>query len=491
MQIATFLYLCFFAFVFIIYYIFPLKIRWVWLLVASYFFCVFTDIKSAVVLFLITAISFVLGVLIERSAQRKTKKAYLVLGILAILCTLFGFKYLNFSIQVVDDFLRVAGSTTILTGVKYFLPLGLSFYSLQTVSYLIDIYNSVLPAERNPAKYALYVAFFPRLISGPIERGGNFLPQIKAPKPFEYQRFLDGLVRIGWGFFKKLVVADRLAASVNQVFDSPKDFSSPVIVLAVLLFSFQIYIDFSAYCDIAIGSAKLLGYDLMENFNFPYFARSVTEFWRRWHISFTSWLRDYIFTPLNFATRRKRSKVYQYLNIFIVFLVSGIWHGANYTFIIWGLLHGAYQVIEAATLTLRNKWVTKLSINRESFLHRSFQIIWTFLLVSFAWIFFRAENVQTAGTIIKSIFTFRGINNPIGLELQKLGLVQSNLLILVLSLIIVFIYEVLSQKHDLIKGLNTRSWAIRWPVYLILIFAVIVFGYFGTYTTANFIYALF
>jgi D-alanyl-lipoteichoic acid acyltransferase DltB (MBOAT superfamily) len=292
-----------------------------------------------------------------------------------------------------EDILRGLNLSKDFIIIKFIVPLGISFYTLQAISYLMDIYNNVIQPERNFGQYALYLAFFPKLISGPVERGGFLLPQIEKLKPFDYQRLIDGSTRIIWGFFKKLIIADRLGVIVNTVFDSPDNYYrySPILILAVFSFSIQVYVDFSAYCDIAIGSAKILGIDLTENFNAPYLAKSVTEFWRRWHISFTSWLRDYIFIPLNFASRRKPSKLIKYLNIIIVFLVSGIWHGANFTFIIWGLLHGIYQAIEAVTLNLRNKIVKKYSIGRSSFSHRVFQITRTFLLVTFAWIFFRAS----------------------------------------------------------------------------------------------------
>ena len=323
MQTSTFIYLCFLALVFIIYFLFPKKLRWVWLLFASYVFLIKVDFKSGIVLLIVTLFSYVCAIIIGRSGKRNLKKYWLILGISLIVSTLFIFKYLNFSLSILDRLSKVLGLPGNFEGIKIFIPLGISFYTLQAISYLIDIYNDVILPEMNPGKYALYLAFFPKFLSGPIERGGKLLPQILEPKPFEYSRFVDGLTRIGWGFFKKLVIADRLGVIVNTLFQSPDNFASPVTLLAVFSFSLQIYIDFSAYCDIAIGSAKLLGIDLIENFNLPYFAKSVTEFWRRWHISFTSWLRDYIFTPLNFATRRKRSKIYQYRNILIVFLLAG------------------------------------------------------------------------------------------------------------------------------------------------------------------------
>lgn len=319
MQLSSFIFLCFYFLVFIIYYILPQKIRWVWLLISSYVFCAFSDYKYALVLLLATLVAYFSGLLIGHAEARSKKKLFLLLGIFINAGLLFCFKYLNFFLGSLETIFSWLGFHLDLATINLILPLGISFYAFQTISYLLDIYSGVLPPERNLGRFALYLAFFPKLVSGPIERGGNLLPQLYAPIPLDYQRFLDGFVRIAWGFFKKLVIADRLAVIVNTVFSKPDKFFGPQLFFAVMSFSFQIYIDFSAYCDIAIGTAKLLGIDLTENFNIPYLATSATEFWRRWHISLTNWLRDYIFTPLNFATRRKRSKIYQYLNIMIVF----------------------------------------------------------------------------------------------------------------------------------------------------------------------------
>jgi D-alanyl-lipoteichoic acid acyltransferase DltB (MBOAT superfamily) len=464
-------------------------VRWIWLLAVSYLFCIYASPTFTLILLVVTAISYGSGLLIARAGSRKGKLLWLLLGMFVTIIPLFVAKYLNFSINVIEDVARLLGGSLDWTGFDILLPLGISFYTFQALSYLMDIHNDVLKPERNFARFALYQAFFPKFIAGPIERGGALLPQLLEPKSFDYQRMLDGLVRIGWGFFKKLVVADRLGVIANSVYAAPGDFHSPLILAAVFAYSFQIYIDFSAYCDIAIGSAKVLGIDLVENFNSPYFSRNITEFWRRWHISLTSWLRDYIFTPLNFAIRRKRSRVFQYLVIIIVFFVSGLWHGANYTFIIWGLLHGLYQVIEAATVKMRNRFVKRFNINRESFGHRFFEVAGTFLLVTFTWIFFRAQNIHEAGLVLKRIFTLEGITEQSGWNLSLLGLPQPDMLIMIFGLIVVIVVQVAGHRRDLIRELNLQPLPFRWLVYLTLIFAVIIFGYFGIYTAESFIYA--
>ncbi len=412
----------------------------------------------------------------------------MLLGIIANTALLFVFKYLNFFFTTVSDVLAVTGFDWSFRGMDILLPLGISFYTFQTISYILDVYNGVVSSEKNFGRYALYVSFFPKLVSGPIERAGHLLPQFYEPNPFEYQKFVDSLVRIGWGLFKKLVIADRLAVVVNTYFSEPTSFFAPQAALAVVFYSFQVYVDFSAYCDIAIGTARILGIDLVENFDRPYFAKSVTEFWRRWHISLTDWLRDYIFIPLNFATRRKRSKLYQYRNILIVFLVSGIWHGANWTFIVWGALHGLYQVFEAATKKLRNRWIKKLNIDRKSFSHKLFQVLLTFVLVAFAWVFFRANSIQDALSTVRSIVTMNGVTGMDSWDFTKLGLNSLEIGVAIHALVLFFGIEILQRKHNLINELNQQPLVFRWLVYLALIFSIIIFGFYTTYLPEDFIY---
>lgn len=491
MSLSSFLFLFFLTIVFLVNILLPKKIRWVWLLIASYAFCVYADWKFGLVLLGVSLVSFLSGRLIGKTENRRTKTVFLTLGVVAVVGTLFTFKYLNFSINVLEDLFRLIGVSTDFPVLKMILPLGLSFYTFQAVSYLLDIYNDVIQPEKNFGKYALYLAFFPRLISGPIERGADFLPQLANPRPFDYGRFVGALLRIFWGFFKKLVIADRMALIVNTVFSSPQDYFAPQIVFAAITFSLQIYIDFSAYCDIAIGAASLVGIDLTENFNLPYMARSVTEFWRRWHISLTNWLRDYIFTPLTFATRKKRSKIYQYLNIMLVFLVSGIWHGANYTFIIWGLLHGFYQVIEAATLKLRTRLEKKYSTGAAGSLLRALQIVITFSLVTFAWIFFRAENIRQSFAMVKVIVTLKGALHQVAWDFLAMGPTPADYWIIAVSLLIFVVAELLNQKHTLLQRVESLPLPVSWFLYLSLIFAVILFGYSGIFKPENFIYASF
>jgi len=488
MSFSSTIFYLFFILVVIIHYLLPKKYRWVVLLVASYIFCVSADVKFGLLLLVSTTISYFAGLWIDQAQDRKIKKRFMLLGVIANTALLFVFKYLDFFFASVSSALAAAGFDWSFRGLELLLPLGISFYTFQTISYILDVYNGVVLPEKNFGRYALYVSFFPKLVSGPIERAGHLLPQLYEPAPFEYQKFVDSLVRIGWGLFKKLVIADRLAVVANTYFADPASFYAPQAVLAVLFYSFQVYIDFAAYCDIAIGTARILGIDLVENFDHPYFAKSVTEFWRRWHISLSNWLRDYIFIPLNFATRRKRSAFYQYRNILIVFLVSGIWHGANWTFIVWGVLHGLYQVFEAATQKLRNQWIKKLNLDRNSFSHQLFQILLTFALVSFAWVFFRAASIREAFTILYSIVSAHGVTAEVGWAFTELGLNSLEIGVAVHALGIVFMVELLQQKHNLLQSLNRQPLVFRWAVYLVLIFSIIIFGFYHTYQPEDFIY---
>ena len=491
MQLSTFLFLVFLTLVFLILQIFPKKLRWIWLLVASYTFCAFADYRFALVLLGVTLAAYFAGLSIARVGERKYKRLFLLTGILVSLGVLFSFKYLNFSLNILEDISKLLGVSRDLPELQWLLPLGLSFYTFQVLSYLLDVYNGVCQAERNIGKFALYLAFFPKLISGPIERADHLLPQITRPNPFEYEKFVAALLRIFWGFFKKLVIADRLAVLVGTVFGSPADYFAPQTLLAVLAFSLQIYIDFSAYCDIALGAASLLGIDLVENFNLPYLARTVTEFWRRWHISLSNWLRDYIFIPLNFATRRKKTSIWLPVNIMIVFLVSGVWHGANYTFLIWGLLHGLYQAVEAATLKWRTRLEKRYAGGGKGFMFSAFQVVLTFGLVCLAWIFFRAENIHAAGLVLKNILTLRGSLHAVAWDFSQLGLTPADFWILAAAFLIFCGFEIAGRKGSLF--IRSQSWALplRWSVYLLLIFSVILFGYFGIFKASDFIYAAF
>jgi D-alanyl-lipoteichoic acid acyltransferase DltB (MBOAT superfamily) len=349
------------------------------------------------VLGFIIAIDYLSGIQIEK-AERNKKKFYLWLSISANIGVLALFKYYNFLNDTLSFLIHGSGTKTILPNFPFLLPIGLSFHTFQAMSYSIEVYRGNQKAEKNLVVYALYVMFFPQLVAGPIERPQNLLPQFSERHSFDYNRVTSGLRLMAWGFFKKLVIADRLGILVDNVYNNAHSFNAASLLLATVFFSFQIFCDFSGYTDIARGAARVIGFKLMKNFNAPYQSASITEFWKNWHISLSSWFRDYLYIPLG----GKRVAIPRwYLNIFIVFLISGLWHGANWTFIAWGAIHGLYVIISRIKNNIFEKNGIKLLPDKFQFLSVAF----TFSLVSFAWIFFRAENLSVALHIIQTIFS--------------------------------------------------------------------------------------
>lgn len=349
------------------------------------------------ILFFTIAVDYLAGIYIEKSSGNK-RKMYLIFSLLVNVCALAVFKYYNFfagNVNAVFSFIHEAMRLPLM---NILLPIGLSFHTFQAMSYTIEVYRGHQRAERHLGIYSLYVMFYPQLVAGPIERPQNLLPQFWAHHKFDYARLTSGLQLMCWGLFKKIVIADRLAIYVDAVYNNPDQQSGSTLLLATLFFSFQIYCDFSGYSDIAIGSARVMGFDLMRNFNRPYFSRSVSEFWKRWHISLSTWFKDYLYIPLG-GNRAGKYRVY--LNLIIVFTVSGIWHGANWTFAIWGLLNGFYLILESI------KKSTKLSYF-SNFANGYLASVITFGLVSFAWIFFRANNIKDALIIVRRIFSSPG-----------------------------------------------------------------------------------
>ncbi len=399
----------FFPVVTILYFVLPFRLRWVWLLLASYYFYMSWAPWYVLLILYVTAVSYVAGIVIERTATRFARRGTLAFACANLLLVLFVFKYFNFFNEQTALFLTEHGIAYKAAPLNVLLPVGISFFTFQVISYLADVYRREMQAERHLGLFALYVVLYPQLVAGPIERGVRLLPQLRqllnksAPESllFDEARATDGLRLILRGLVKKLVVADNLALFVDQVYNDPSRFGGLAMANATVLFGLQIYFDFSAYTDIARGAARAMGIDLMENFRRPYLARSVPEFWRRWHISLTSWFRDYVYIPLG-GNRVSRGR--WYFNIFTVFLLSGLWHGANWTFLVWGCLHGLYYLLSHATQGVRAALRRITGIDRFPPLLAAWQIVATFLLVSFAWIFFRASDISTAFAIVESVF---------------------------------------------------------------------------------------
>ncbi len=384
----------FFLTLFVIYWqITSLPLRNTFLLIASYVFYGWWDYRFLGLILLSSCVDFSIAIAIERSTSSR-RRWWLLCGCLVFeLGMVAVFKYFNFFIESAHALILMCGFTPHLTTLQIILPVGISFYTFQTLSYVIDVYRRQMPAERNLVNFLAYVSFFPQLVAGPIERATNLLPQFRTLKKFSEPECVAGLKQILWGLFKKVAIADRCAPLVNRIFESYTEQSSPLLALGAVLFAFQIYGDFSGYSDIAIGIGRMLGFRLMRNFNYPYFSRDIAEFWRRWHISLSTWFRDYVYLPLGGSRAgRWRSLV----NVFIVFLLSGFWHGANWTFIFWGFLNALYFVPLYLAGTNR-RHLDEIGTDRWwPTVQESLQILMTFTLTCIAWVFFRAESIAQA-----------------------------------------------------------------------------------------------
>ncbi len=465
----------FFLVVVAIHFALPARFRGWFLLAASYYFYMCWSIPYIGIIVAITLIDFVAGIAIE-NARGGTRRAYLAASICCNFGLLFAFKYAVFFTET----LRLPATLHV---PQWVLPVGISFHTFQAVSYTFDVYRGKVPAERNLGVYALYVAFFPQMVAGPIERPGNLIPQLHRPAPFNSARLISGLRTALWGLIKKTVVADLAATVVNSVYRNPAGYSGAMLWLAAGLFSVQIYCDFSGYSDIAVGTARILGYDLTINFRQPYFARSTAEFWRRWHISLSTWFRDYVYIPLggkhvggkhvggNHGTAWRWC-----INIAVVFLLSGLWHGASLTFVAWGALHGAYILFGAWTRPLRTRLAAQCGLGEFPRIHAKVQIVVTNLLVTVAWVFFRAPDMTAAFTMLQRLMApgFSGLA-----EAFTAGLPQFEMSFLLLAVPAVFGVEYLRQNPPL--GLAT-AWerrGFRWPVYAAAVYTVVFFGVFN------------
>ncbi len=393
-------FLLFFPLVCLGYFLLPHRVRWLWLLAASCFFYMSFIPKYILILGLTIAIDYTAGLLIE--VYPKHKKPFLVISLILNIGLLIVYKYLPFLSENIVELARALHWNYPLHGLQIILPLGLSFHTFQSISYTVEVYRGNQKTEHHLGVFALYVLFFPQLVAGPIERPQNMLHQFKEKHFFSWPRMALGLQRMLIGFFKKLVIADLAATFVNQVYQQPPDYPGVSIAIAVILFAFQIYGDFSGYSDIALGSAQVLGFKLMENFEQPYFSRSISEFWKRWHISLSGWFRDYVYIPLG-GNRCHKSR--QYFNIFLTFFLSGIWHGANWTFFAWGALNGLYIMIGSATKDIRTSFTDSLIKVFGSRALVAWQTIATFSLVCFGWVFFRASSLGQSWIIVRQLFS--------------------------------------------------------------------------------------
>lgn len=469
-----------------VHFMLPVRARWIWLLAASLFFYGLAEPIYLIQILTATGVSFWLGKRIEAAPEKKDKQRVMALGVVLLAANLVVFKYTPFLNETLRSLLGMANVEYPVPELQWLLPIGISFYTFQLISYLVDVFRGQQKAEREFGAFALYVTFFPKLVAGPIERAKNLLPQIHAHPAFDRAQAMLGLQLILWGLFKKVFVADRLAPFVSAIYDNPEAANGVQIAFATWLYAFQLYCDFSGYTDIALGIALVFGYRLTQNFNRPYFATSIQDFWKRWHISLTSWLTDYIFTPI---TRQKTFKI-KFFNLmlygmFITFVVSGLWHGAAWTYVVWGALHGGYIVVSLLLQKRWNNFARAIKLIDRPNLYRALKISVTFSLVCFAYIFFRASTMDDALHMVASLGT--GWGEFKDNMLSVIGMRRNDFFIAMLGIAVVMGAEILQGRFDMRKAIDARPAWMRWSLYYVGSVAVVLLGaFYGAQT--DFIY---
>lgn len=491
MLFNSFPFLVFFPIVCFIYFVIPKKLRYIWLLFSSYYFYMSWNAKYALLIAVSTLITWISGLIIEKCKSTSGKKLTVALSFISNLGILFFFKYFDFALHNLNRILSFAGIQVINNPFDILLPVGISFYTFQALSYTVDVYRGEVKAEKNPLRYALFVSFFPQLVAGPIERSQNLLTQVKnvdSFKLFNYNRIVSGLIMMLWGLFQKMVIADRLSLLVDHVFSNSYMYGTIELSLAAIAFALQIYCDFGGYSTIAIGAAQVMGFTLMDNFDTPYFATSIKDFWHRWHISLSSWFKDYLYIPLG-GNRCSRTK--RYFNLMVTFLVSGLWHGAAWTYVLWGGLHGLYQIIGDLSRPLRNRLTKLLKTDTSVFSYKLGQLLFTFMLTTFAWIFFRAESLNNALFYIKRLFTKWNPWVFFDQSLYALGLDIVEMNILFIALFALLLADIMKYKKNLqvSQFLMKQNLWFRWVIVFLLIIVILVYGKYGVdFDSAQFIY---
>ena len=448
-----------------------IKLQNLFIVIVSYFFYGWWDWRFLFLLLISSATDYIIGIKIgnlnkKETSSDTTRKLWLMVSIVTNIGILGFFKYFNFFIDSFVSFLALFGISQSYTTLSIILPVGISFYTFQTLSYTIDVYRRKIESSNDILAFFAFVGFFPLLVAGPIERAANLLPQFRIKRKFDYQKAVDGMRQILWGLFKKIVIADNCATYVNYTFENYQILSGSVLMLGAIFFAFQIYGDFSGYSDIAIGTARLFGIDAMRNFNFPYFSRDIAEFWRRWHISLTTWFRDYVYIPLG-GSRVSKSKIIR--NTFIIFLLSGFWHGANWTFITWGAFHALLFL--PLILLNKNRRNTNTAAEGKFLpnIKELLQIGITFLLVTLSWILFRAESTEQAINYFVQLFD----KSLFVLPVIKLKLLLHNLIFISVMLIVEWLQRQKQHALDL-SGIN--SGFVRYSVYLLIMVIIFLFG---------------
>lgn len=455
-------FLFFFLILFFLYYSIPHRYRWVLLLIASYYFYACWKVEYLVLIWISTVVDYAAAILMARYPGRRT--LFLSASLIANLGMLFFFKYYGFVSSSIEAAFEPFDIMIAFPHFDYLLPVGISFYTFQTLSYTIDVFRGERKPELHFGKFALYVTYFPQLVAGPIERSTRLLPQFHQAISFNYTDVKFGLMLMAWGFFKKVCIADRVAVYVNDVYNSPADFYGIQVWIATYLFAFQIYCDFSGYSDIAIGASAVLGIKLMKNFDLPYASRSIGEFWRRWHISLSTWFKDYVYIPLG---GNRVSPWRWYFNLLVTFIISGVWHGANWTFIIWGCLHGVYMVFGLLTSGVRTRFVHSL-FGENSFILRIIQTVATFHLVVLAWVFFRANSLDDAMILLRNMFDFQsGSLNLFGV----LGVFEFT--VAVFSIVLMEVIQFFQSRGSIREWINRQPFYVRWTIYYCMIMTIL------------------
>ena len=482
MLFNSFEFLLFFPIVTLIYFLLPHKFRWFHLLVAScVFYMAFIPIYI-LILFLTIVVDYIAGIMIE-NAEGRRRKLFLAMSIVANVGILGFFKYYNFFIDNVNHVFLWTHINANIPFLKIILPIGLSFHTFQAMSYTIEVYRGNQKSERHFGIYALYVMFYPQLVAGPIERPQNMLHQFHEKHEFEYDEVVAGLRMMLWGVFKKAVIADRLAVFTDPVFNNPHAYSATVMVIATVFFAFQIFCDFSGYSNIALGAARVMGFKLMVNFNWPYSAKSISEFWRRWHISLSTWFSDYIYNPISVSLRDYGLLAVVIASV-ITFFISGIWHGAAWHYIVWGGLHGVAIAYEVVTRKTRKKFFKKIPVWAGNFIG----LTCTFSYVCFSYIFFRANNLRDAFYIVRRIPS--AFSESAGLLKGHMPVLQmpissARVILCVLAIGILELVHIIQNKRSLNIVLQNQPWYLRWGIYYFFVFMIL---YMGVFQNRQFIY---
>ena len=463
-------FIYFFLAVSFLYFFLPYKYRWFLLLAASCYFYMFFIPYYILILAFTIVIDYFAGIFIEKALSPKKRKLFLIFSIAANVGVLAFFKYYNFANDNLTQLFALFNIKNPVPLLEIVLPIGLSFHTFQAMSYTIEVYRGNFKAERHFGIYALYVMFYPQLVAGPIERPQNVLPQLRQNSDFDVQRVLSGLRMMLWGIFKKVAIADLLAGMVNAAYNDVPGHSGLALLTATYLFSIQIYCDFSGYSDIALGSARIMGINLMENFRNPYFSKSIAEFWKRWHISLSSWFRDYLYIGLG---GNRTTKARWLTNLMIVFLVSGLWHGANWTFIIWGALHGTYLVTSELTKSYRNYLAKFFFRKPDSWFQKSLNVFITFNLASFAWIFFRANSTADAFLAVNKIgsvfFDFHNITKDFRNAIFAIAPGGIRMALVLIVFMFIAEYKISFPKLQLSKARN-------YAYFIIMLMLIIILG---------------